>query len=702
MRMRLLIVAILSLIAGSGYAQDKTCGTAELHNEIMANSPEKRKLYEQLEQYTQDYVKQHYGEKQGTVYIIPIVFHVIHNYGFERIGKAQIMSAVKIINEDFRGKNSDTNKVASAFKSIIADAEVEFRLATLDPNGNCTEGITYHQSELTYAAGNNVKDIVSWDTDKYLNVWVVDKIASGAGGYSYYPGTVQQKYEGIVVLNRQLGSTGTSGGSNFAKRTLTHEIGHYLNLPHTWGSTNQVAVQSNCSKDDGVFDTPNTIGTSQTCDLSQNTCNSLDNVNNYMDYAVCTRMFTNGQKTRMHAALNSSVGKRNNLWKAANLLFTGTDSNYIPSCKPIADFNPEHRVYCTGDSVKFKDYSYNATVDSTWTWNWSFPGATPSTSTDQNPKVVYNSPGIYNVTLTASNSNGSNAYTRQNVVTIIADSTGLVTPFFEGFEASTFPQHPTDPMKDWTIEAPSMNNTWERNTDAGYWGSTASVRINPAAINTGEEHSLLSPVIDMDSINNEELRFRMAFSRKDTSAKSYLRIYISTDCGQSWFIRYVNKAGSGLSTVPVFVTPPFVPNPWDWREEVVNLSGSQGKRIRIKFTLEDNGNGNYLYLDHINLGGHPLGMQPQNMPVEFKVYPNPSEGNATIAFTPNTDNVTLEVYNISGKLMGSRTVKSLIAGKQSKVQLHTITGTLPTGYYLIKVSSSNGIAVSKPIVVTSR
>lgn len=700
MRMRIIVIAILSLIAGKGFAQDKNCGTAELHNEIMANNPEKRKLYEQLEQYTQEYIKQHRGEKQGTVYVIPIVFHVIHNYGFERIGKAQILSAINIINKDYRGQNSDTNKVASAFKPIIADPEIEFRLATLDPNGNCTEGITYHQSELTFEAGNNVKDIVSWDTDKYLNVWVVDRIASGAGGYSYYPGTVQQKYEGIVVLNRQLGSTGTSGGSNFAKRTLTHEAGHFFNLPHTWGSTNQVAVQSNCSKDDGVFDTPNTIGTSQTCNLTQNTCNSLDNVNNYMDYASCTRMFTNGQKTRMHAALNSTAGKRNNLWQPFNLVVTGTDSNYTPACKPIADFNPAHRVYCVGDSVEFTDYSYNGTVDSTWSWSWNFPGATPSASADQNPTVVYYNPGTYNVTLTVTNPNGSDAYTRQNIVTVIADSTGMVTPFFEGFEASTFPQDPSDPLKDWTIEAPSIN-TWKRNTDAGFWGSAASVRINPAAINTGEEHSLISPVIDMDSVNNEELRFRLAFSRKDTNAKSFLKIYVSSDCGQSWKIRYVGRADAGLLTVPTFINPPFIPNSWDWKEEIAYLQGYQGKKVRVKFTFEDNGDGNYLYLDHINLGGHPLGIQPANIPVKFNVYPNPSTGNATISFTPNTDNVSISVYNISGQLMGSKVLKSLIAGKQSKVDLHNITGTLPTGYYMIKVSSGNGTPVSKPLIITS-
>ena len=208
------------LVSALAFGQNKTCGTAILHNDIMHNDADKKALYEQLERFTQEYVKNYKQDKSGATYVIPTVFHVIHDYGLERIGKAQVYDCIRIMNEDFRGFNSDTNQVASAFKSIIADSEIEFRLATLDPNGDCTEGITYTQSELTHVADNKVKDLVNWDTKKYLNVWVVNRIASGAGGYSYYPGTPQLKYEGIVCTHRQLGGIGTSAGSNFARRTM--------------------------------------------------------------------------------------------------------------------------------------------------------------------------------------------------------------------------------------------------------------------------------------------------------------------------------------------------------------------------------------------------------------------------------------------------------------------------------------------------
>ncbi len=695
---RTLILALSTLLSVGTFAQNKTCGTAILHNEIMQNDADKRALYEQLERFTQEYVKNHANDKSGATYIIPTVFHVIHNYGNERIGKAQILDAVRIMNEDFRGFNADTNQVAPAFKSIIADSEIEFRLATLDPNGACTEGITYTQSELTFVADNKVKDLVNWDTKKYLNVWVVDRIASGAGGYSYYPGGPPLKYEGIVCTHRQCGGIGTSGGSNFSKRTMTHECGHYLNLPHTWGSTNQVAVPNNCSLDDGVSDTPNTEGSPQSCDINQNTCNSLDNVHNYMDYSSCSKMFTNGQKLRMHAALNSGAGWRNNLWISANLIATGTDSAYVAACGPIVDFASQKTVYCVGDSVQLLDYTYNNDVDASWVWNWTFTGGSPASSNLQNPKVAYHSPGQYNITLQVTNANGTDVLTRNALVTIVADSTGVITPFFEGFESASFPAHGTDPLKDWTIEAPS-SNTWTRTTAAGFFGSSASIRINPASVPTGEKHSLLSPVVQIDSVNNEELRFRVAFSRPDTNDKSYLKVYISSDCGHNWQVRYVAKANGTLPTVPIFINPPFVPNGWDWREEVVYLTGMQGKKYRFKFEFEDNGTGNHLYLDHINLGGHPLGLKEQATSGHASVFPNPSNGNPMLSFEAVQDEITLTVFGISGQLLGNIEKNGLIVGKSYQQSIADLTGKLSAGFYMVKISSANGSAHSIPFIV---
>ena len=254
---------------------------------------------------------------------IPVVVHIIYNDSYSNISDAQVNSALTAINEDFNAANSDFNNVISEFSSIKSDIGISFILASLDPNGNPTSGITRTESDFTDYADENVKSLIMWDTDMYLNIWVVDNIESGAGAYAYYPGTAPNGAEGIVCRHSQFGTIGTSSNYNFDSTTMTHEIGHYLNLAHTWGDSNDAGENVNCNYDDGVSDTPNTIGTLYGCNTNQNTCGSLDNVQNYMDYSDCTNMFSNGQRSRMHAALHSSIGGRINLWQYDNLIATG-------------------------------------------------------------------------------------------------------------------------------------------------------------------------------------------------------------------------------------------------------------------------------------------------------------------------------------------------------------------------------------------
>ena len=315
MKVRIFILCLISVFFTQLiYAQHnhengyRLCGTDSLLREALKN-PEVRKQREELEKFTKYYIDNKLYQQEKTIKVIPVVFHVIHNYGSENISKAQILDALRIINEDYKLLNTDVSDIIPEFQGIVGNPQVEFRLARKDPNNQCTDGITRTVSPLTFSASDAVKDIISWDTDKYLNIWIVETLENGAGGYSYLPGTpVNDNYRGIILVNSQLGSIGTSNSSNFAARTLTHEIGHFLNLYHVWGYSNEPGLASNCNMDDEVTDTPNTIGTLLTCDLAQNTCSSLDNVQNYMDYATCAKMFTQGQVARMLAAFNSTVG----------------------------------------------------------------------------------------------------------------------------------------------------------------------------------------------------------------------------------------------------------------------------------------------------------------------------------------------------------------------------------------------------------
>ena len=301
-------------------AQTHPCGFTDIMNNRYSEEPSLLEMREAYEIEIQQIINSKSSFAQKT---IPVVIHVIYNDSYSNISSSQVSSAITAINEDFNADNSDFSSVISAFSSIKANANINFELANLDPDGNTTTGITRTQSDLTDSAGENVKALVNWDSNMYLNIWVVDNIESGAGAYAYYPGTAPSGNEGIVCRHSQFGTWGTSSSSNFAATTLTHEIGHYLNLAHTWGNSNDAELESNCNEDDGVSDTPNTTGTLYGCNTNQTTCGSLDNVQNFMDYTECTNMFTTGQRARAHAALHSSEGGRVNLWQYENLIATG-------------------------------------------------------------------------------------------------------------------------------------------------------------------------------------------------------------------------------------------------------------------------------------------------------------------------------------------------------------------------------------------
>jgi hypothetical protein len=392
--------AVFTLIGLSLTAQEsvRPCNSDELHGleHFHHNDPvELARIAnddQELEAFTQGFSPEERGG--GSAYVIPMVFHIIHNNGAENISDAQIHDAVRVLNDDFNKLNEDWDNVRPEFLGIVADVEVEFQLARKDPNGNCTNGITRTVSTLTHDGTQEMKDLIQWPRNKYLNIWVAAS-ADGAAGYTYRPSAVSNwpEADGIVLLHTYTGSIGTSSVGH--SRTLTHEVGHWINLKHCWGGTNDPGVEENCDDDDSVSDTPNTVGWTS-CNVLGASCDSpLDNVENYMEYSYCSKMFTEGQKTRMHAALNSSTSQRNNLWSASNLTATGLST--VPVlCS--AEFTSTDHVVCAGVGITFTDVSYHGVSSRTW----EFPGGTPSTSSESNPTVTYSAPGIYPVTLTVS------------------------------------------------------------------------------------------------------------------------------------------------------------------------------------------------------------------------------------------------------------------------------------------------------------
>jgi PKD repeat protein len=676
------------------------CGTHLVQEELYKKHPELKAEKEEFNRYAAEFT----DDGSRAVKIIPIVFHIIHTYGSENISREQVEDAVRIINEDYQLLNEDQTEVVSAFAGIKGNTQFEFRLARKDPNGNCTDGITRTVSDLTFNGNDNVKQLISWPRNRYLNIWVVDNVITDdgtqVGGYAYQPSNfIDDQVDGIIVTHTQFGSIGTSSSSNFASRTLTHEIGHWFNLDHTWGGSNSPGLASNCSDDDSVNDTPNCIGVAdQSCNLNQQTCGSLDNVQNYMDYSACGLMFTSGQSNRMNAAANSNVGQRSNLWTASNLTVTGVDNLNASPCAPKADFSASTNEACVGANITFTDESYNAAVDASWTWNWSFPGAVTTTSSAQNPVVQYASSGVYQVSLTAANASGSNTISKTNYISIRPDDPALQSPFFEGAENSSFPNLTQDPFQNWKVNGSA--SSFFRTTETAATGS-ACIKYNNNAIDTDVVSELVSPIFDCSSVvAPANMTFKVAYARKSTSSSDKLIVYASNNCGRTWVPRYTKLAAS-LSTLASgqTISGTFVPSSSQWRTETVSVPsfiGSSSCMIKFEFT---DGGGNSMFIDDINFfGDGSLSTQLSTID-EFstQIVPNPASGaQASLQIgLMKPENVVVRLSDVSGKVIATENLGILTAGEYV-YQLSDLLRIQPNaGVYFIRIDAGSSAVTRK-------
>ncbi|MBL6646048.1 MAG: zinc metalloprotease, partial [Flavobacteriales bacterium] len=254
---------------------------------------------ERIEEHTAEWapmVAQQRAANQNAVVTIPVVFHVVYRTAEENISDAQIQTQLDVLNADFRRLNADADNVWSQ----AADTEIEFCLASFDPDGNSTTGILRVPTTVNGFGTNDAVKFSSqggsdaWPYTDYLNFWVCN-IGGGILGYAQFPGG-SAATDGIVNGYQYTGTIGTATPPFDLGRTATHEVGHWLNLRHIWGD-------GNCNVDDFVSDTPTSDAPNYGCALGHVSCNTTDMVQNYMDYSddACMNLFTQGQTDRMLA-----------------------------------------------------------------------------------------------------------------------------------------------------------------------------------------------------------------------------------------------------------------------------------------------------------------------------------------------------------------------------------------------------------------
>lgn len=309
--------------------------------------------------------------------IVPVVFHVVYlqsDSANQNIHDTILWSQLDVLNEDFQRLNADTINTLPIFDSIAVNTGTRFQLATQDPLGNPTNGITRTStttSHLLTPLNNSVKANATggkdpWPTDQYLNIWVCDMSFLGQPivlGYAQFPGD-NPATDGVVLQYNYTGRTFDPGTApNNLGRTATHEVGHWFGMRHVWGD-------GACGIDDGILDTPDAAAESQTnCVLTANSCNDagntfwggtnpVDMVQNYMDYSAdgCMNIYTREQ---MHRMWDRIVMERYNLFTSNGC---GTPA--------LNGYAVAKRVSCPGNCDGWATiYPVSGTAPFTYLWN---------------------------------------------------------------------------------------------------------------------------------------------------------------------------------------------------------------------------------------------------------------------------------------------------------------------------------------------
>lgn len=694
MRIPFLFVCLLLALPFAVWSQQpQRCGTDQQFADFLQAHPGHRATMEAEEAAYRAFVAQG-GRTGGAVRTIPVVVHLIQSSSTPTISDARVISQIEVLNEDFRKLNADTTNIPMVFQSVAADCEIEFCLATIDPQGCPTTGINRVISPTHAIHDQNqsaqMKGLIQWDPYKYLNMWVPEDILGGILGYATFPTQLNSNpnLDGVVMNGEFFGrGNGTPVSSYNLGRTATHEVGHWLGLFHTFQNGCAGTSSTNCnSQGDLVCDTPPTAQSNFGCPGTANTCtetptDQVDQTMNYMDYVndACMNMFSQGQKVRMDAFLNST---RLNIWSSTNLTATGCDGTTSPGCTPQADFGSDQRYICVGDSVQFEDLSYGIPTN----WQWTFQGGSPGTSSQEDPSVTYSAPGTYLVTLEVTNAFGNS--TKSDTAYVVVSAVAPV-PLTEGFENG--PGLPSD----WYATDATGDGTWSLYTGGGSSGSNSVVVENFGTSPTTDGDDLATLPVDLSSLSNPALRFDRAYRRFNSFTYDSLKIQVSTDCGETWTTEW-SATGLDLATVGgLLVSSGYVPQASHWRTDSLDLTAYAGQsNVRIRFR-SISGGGQNIYLDNINID--KLVSRTDALDLKWSLRANsPFSDRLRIAFELESGG---EVRFVLRDLQGA-VVKELNLEWQGPGQ-HLFEwnseglAALPAGIFLLEGHSTDGKAVTK-------
>jgi Pregnancy-associated plasma protein-A/Secretion system C-terminal sorting domain len=758
------------LFAGNASAQEVVipCKTDAMTKIYQQQHPELAVYEKQLEEQTANYIKNTgIGKvaKKTTAsthndtdyYDIPLVVHVIHNYGSEFLPDNKIYRLVDEMNR-FYDLRYNYSAVIAPFQKYIGKAKIRFHLATIDPNGNPTNGITRHLSYLTYGYDDNAK-LDQWSPTSYVNIWFENVIgATTTGGiivaYATPPSSAASypPSDGIICNYSFINDTngGHAGGS------IDHEMGHVFNLKHTFGSTNNPHTNKtgDCGDDDGVDDTPPTEGNLGGCSLYDSVCatnyfkvytdihgnDSLvnypdtSNEQNIMNYADCKVMFTKGQVQRMRAALNSDIGGRNNLWDSLNLVKTGALAPRV-DLKPIPEFNAtpisgtlssttymDRNFYFTfpGTDVMFVNHSWNDTVTAV-NWTFSNTAAVPTSTAMGSVTNHFTDPGWVTLTMTVSGNNSGDATKTWNRAVFVADNEGTnghgYVQEFNGADTAKWPM----------FNYYNNNLKWQY-SDAGFYDNSGVMyngyddRINPlmgiypATGNPrGDYDDFFTIPFDLSAFPDGcSLNFFYSGASRSSNSLNIndeLDIDYSTGKNNVWTNLKVMKK-TELCNKGSMATPYKPLNMGDWNWMSINIPGGAKTNYTVfRFRYKPGiavgydgtvatgsfSSGNNFYMDRISISPWAAGTAPVKMGNnDMVVSPNPTKGNAYVLIN-DAINTTAKIIvtDITGKVVYTTTQD--LNGSTTRVEIPQNSISV-SGMYIVQVVTGSQVHTQKLVV----
>ncbi|MFK8102138.1 MAG: M43 family zinc metalloprotease, partial [Saprospiraceae bacterium] len=613
----------------------RSCGTEAIVEAYAKEHPEFRKEMERFWEQgirTLSEIKEDPSRSSllPPIINIPVVVHVIHSGeavgSGSNISEARIQAQIDVLNEDFLAMNANFNNTPPQWAGAAGNPEIQFCLASVDPAGNPSNGITRDNIQVTGTNSNNsnienvIKPQTTWNSNLYYNIWTVAIPGTGANGgvtgYAYYPnnGTIGGNVDGSVVDWRWFGGPGFGQSGD---KTLTHETGHYLGLRHTFNG-------NSCGADDNIADTPNIdAGTSNyvpglNCSLNNfpagpTSCGNAHMYVNYMDYVNdddCYTSFTNNQISVMRAVLNGTAGQfgfGSRLPLANNSAAVCTNTSLLNDAG-ISGITTPGAFTCSSGSdlvtpvVTLTNYGSNNLTTVTITYQVNGGGPVILNYVDNIAPLGYVTvslapflppAGNYTFTCFTSNPNGAIDEDPSNDQSTVMSTSVMpqALPLIEDFESPLF-----DPTVSglYLINPDGDAFAWELFTGASAYGVGNSCTMfnnfsgNNGSNPGGTQDRIVTPAYDFSGVApGTPLSFDVAYARYNSSGQfdDTLKVLVSTNCGASFDDIIFIQGGPELATSPN-TTVPWTPNPNQWKTEVVDLSAYAGLS-NVSFAFEN-------------------------------------------------------------------------------------------------------------------